>query len=185
MARHRGAPARRRIRFPTEGSVVTPGRARSCRATRGGVQRHDRGEDHVELVPEFDLVVLAAPRAALRVQNSSLQRLPLIAGPRSPWLAPPGRLGGPTANPGSLNGFRTVARKSRTTAPVRGQLSPRFRLTACSAQLQFPAIAGFPGRCRPKPEPFNRARLARRQAERPLRTFRKCRKTSTAQVYAR
>jgi len=37
---------------------------------------------------------------------------------------------------------------------------------ACSAQLQFPAIAGFPGRYRPKPEPFIRARLARRQAER-------------------
>ena len=49
-------------------------------------------------------------------------------------------------------------------ANARTATSLRFRRMACSAQLQFPAIAGFPGRYRPKPEPFIRARLARRQA---------------------
>jgi hypothetical protein len=53
-----------------------PGRT-SARRTEGcGLQRQGGGEGHQELVPELDLVLLAAPCAALRVQYSSLQRRP-------------------------------------------------------------------------------------------------------------
>lgn len=126
--------------------------------------------------------------AARRAQgpNSSLQRLPLNAGPRSPWLAPHGRLGGPTANPGSPIGFRTVARKSRTTAPMRGQ---QLRCASAGWRVRrsynSPRLPGFrAGTDRSRSRSSGRAWHGAKRGVLP-RTFRKCRKTSTAQVYAR
>ena len=66
----------------------------------------------------------------------------------------------------ALIGFRTVARKCGQRRLCEGHRSPGLRLMAGSARLQFLAFAGFPGRYRPKPEPFIRARQARRHAGR-------------------
>ena len=136
--------------------------------------------------PKLIFVVLAAPRAALRVQDSSLQRLPHNAGPRSPWLAPHGRQGGPTANPGSPIGFRTVARKLRATAPTRGQ---QLRCASAGWRVRHsynsPRLSGFrAGADRSRSRPTGRAWHGAKRGVLP-RLFRKCRKTSTAQVYAR
>src|SRR5512138_2889542 len=52
-----------------------------------------------------------------------------------------------------------------------GHCWPGLRRRAGAARLQFLAFAGFPGRYRPKPEPFIRARQARRHAGRSSRAL--------------
>jgi len=94
--------------------------------------------------------------------------------------------GGPTANPGSPIGFRTVARKLRTTAPMRGQ---QLRCASAGWRVRrsynSPRLSGFrTGADRSRNRSTGRAWHGAKRGNLP-RTFRKCRKTSTAQVYAR
>jgi hypothetical protein len=91
--------------------VDTPGRARASRARKGGVRR-DRDEGHVELVPDFDLVVLAAPRAALRSKTvrfsgSRTSRARAVQGSRHLAAEAAG-----LRIQEALIGFRTVASKN-------------------------------------------------------------------------
>lgn len=186
MDGHPGAPTRRCTRFPTEDSVVRPGRARPCRAGRGGVLRHDRGNDHVELVPEFDLVVLATPRAALRVQTvrfsgSRSTRARAVHGLRH-TAAKAARLRIQEARSAS----EPLPANSRTTAPMRGQ---QLRCASAGWRVRrsynSPRLPGFrAGTDRSRSRSSGRAWHGAKRSVL-LRTFRKCRKTSTAQVYAR